>query len=205
VDENVAGGGIQTGPVWSFTTCLPIDDFESYTDNQDDGKAIFQTWIDGLTNDTGSYVGYENASNGTFGETTIIHSGLQSMPIEYNNVDTPFYSEVEREYGSAQDWTVGDVNTLVLFVRGKGNNDTAPLYVIVGDSSGHTCRVVYSDSKITRSSKWVEWAIPFDELTAAGVNMARVKRILIGIGDTDDPKSGGAGRIYVDDIFAMRR
>ena len=205
VDEVLAGGGVMAGPVWSFTTHLPIEDFETYTDNQDAGEAIFQTWIDGLTNNSGSYVGYENASNGTFGETTLVRSGAQSMPIEYNNVDTPFYSEVEREFDSAQDWTVGDVNTLVLFVRGKGNNVKAPLYIVVEDSSGHTCRVVHPDPKISVTYRWVEWQIPFDEFTAANVNMARVKKLVIGLGDTVEPKSGGRGQIYVDNIFAMKR
>ncbi len=203
VDEVLSIGGVTTGPVWSFSTHLPIDEFESYTDNE--GSRIYETWIDGLTNNTGSYVGYEKATNGTFGETVIVHRGSQSMPVEYNNVDTPFYSEVEREFDSAQDWTVGDVNTLVLYVRGKGNNRKAPLYVTVGDASQHTARVVHSDPTIALNSKWVEWRIPFDELTAAGVNMARVKRLIIGLGDRDDPKSGGTGRMYIDDIFGMRR
>ena len=38
------------GLVWSFTTAdfLVVDDFESYTDNDTAGEAIWQTWIDGL-------------------------------------------------------------------------------------------------------------------------------------------------------------
>ena len=47
---------------------------------------------------SGSIVGYLTAAGGTFGETTIVHGGKQSMPFEYNNVKTPFYSEAEREF-----------------------------------------------------------------------------------------------------------
>ena len=45
------------GSVWSFATqeFLVVDDFESYND---DDHAIFDSWIDGWTNGTGSTVGY---------------------------------------------------------------------------------------------------------------------------------------------------
>jgi hypothetical protein len=56
VDETIAGAGVKAGPVWSFTTTLPVDDFESYTD--DEGKRIYETWADGWVNSTGSMVGY---------------------------------------------------------------------------------------------------------------------------------------------------
>ncbi len=53
------------------------------------------TWIDGLTDGlSGSEVGYLTAANGTYAETKIVHSGKQSMPMDYNNVKSPFYSEV---------------------------------------------------------------------------------------------------------------
>ncbi|MDI9430745.1 MAG: discoidin domain-containing protein, partial [Planctomycetota bacterium] len=48
------------GDLWSFTTAeyATIDDIESYTDDIDAGQAVFQTWIDGWTNNTGSLIGY---------------------------------------------------------------------------------------------------------------------------------------------------
>ena len=45
VDEILSDGTVKAGPIWSFTTALPVDDFESYTD--DEGSRIFETWIDG--------------------------------------------------------------------------------------------------------------------------------------------------------------
>ena len=32
------------------------------------------------------------------------------------------------------------------------------------------------------------------------MNMSRVKKMMIGVGDTADPKAGGKGLIYIDDI-----
>jgi hypothetical protein len=197
VDELVAGGTIQAGQVWTFTTYLPVDDFESYTDAE--GSRIYQTWIDGWTNGTGSTVGYVQAP---FAEQTIVHGGLQSMPLDYNNVKSPFYSEAEREFASVQDWTTGGVSTLVLYVRGKLANGPAPLYIVVGDASNRTASVTHPDSAVAGATKWIEWKIPLSSFT--GVNLAKVKKITIGLGDKANPKAGGSGLIYIDDICVIR-
>jgi hypothetical protein len=118
VDEIGAAAtpGTQAGEVWSFSTkeYAVVDDFESYTD--DEGNRIYETWIDGWTNNTGSVVGNLNAP---FAERTIIHGGKQSMPLEYNNIKTPYYSEAERTFAPVQNWTVSGADTLVLYVRGR--------------------------------------------------------------------------------------
>jgi hypothetical protein len=114
VDE-VVGGAVKAGPVWTFTTWTTVDDFEGYTDAE--GSRIYETWIDGLTNSTGSTVGYMTAP---FAEQNIIHGGKQAMPLDYNNLAAPFYSEAEQEFSPAQDWTAGGTDTLVLFIQGKG-------------------------------------------------------------------------------------
>ncbi|MBP7053160.1 MAG: LamG domain-containing protein [Phycisphaerae bacterium] len=199
VDETVAGG-VKAGPVWSFTTYLSIDDFESYTDEE--GGTIYQTWVDGLTSgENGSTVGYLEAP---FAEQTIVYDANQSMPLDYNNVDSPFYSEAEREFDSAQDWTAGDAGALVLYVRGKMKNDPEPLYVVIEDQSKKTGTVVHPDPKITTRMKWVEWAIPFSEFTEAGVNMARVKSLVIGVGDKTATEPGGKGLIFIDGIVLTK-
>jgi hypothetical protein len=104
------------GEVWSFSTreYLVVDDFERYTD--DEGSRIYETWTDGWTNSTGSVVGNLTAP---FAERTILHGGKQSMPFEYNNVKTPFYSEAERLFAPVQDWTTNGADTLSLWVRGN--------------------------------------------------------------------------------------
>jgi regulation of enolase protein 1 (concanavalin A-like superfamily) len=124
VDE--VGTVTYPGDVWSFSTVeyAVVDDFESYTD--DLGSAIFDTWIDGWINGTGSVVGYGTAP---FAERVILHGGKQSMPFEYNNVKTPYYSEASRAFDTPQNWTTNGADTLSLYFRGraaglvdKGNN-----------------------------------------------------------------------------------
>jgi hypothetical protein len=193
VDETVAGGAVKTGPVWSFTTCLPVDDFEGYTD--DEGSRIYETWIDGWTNGTGSTVGNAQAP---FAEQTIVHAGLQSMPLDYNNVNSPFYSEAEREFSPVEDWSAGDVTTLLLYVRGKSGNAHVPLYLAVEDSSKKVGIVTYPDTAVAGTTQWTQWKIPLSSFT--GVNLAKVKKLYIGLGDRDVPAAGGSGRIFIDDI-----
>jgi len=194
VDE-ILTSGTKTGPVWSFTTCLSVDDFESYTDDLAAKTTIFDTWIDGLTNGlSGSTVGNATAP---FAEQAIVHGGKQSMPLDFNNVKLPFFSEAEREFAPTADWTASNADTLVLFVRGTPGNKPAPLYIAVEDASKKNAAVTYPDSAIVAASKWTEWKIPLSSF--AGVNLAKVKKVYIGVGDKK--AAGGAGRIYIDDIY----
>jgi hypothetical protein len=197
VDELKADGSTQAGPVWSFTTCLPVEDFESYTDK--DGSRIYQTWIDGWTNGTGSTVGYVQAP---FAEQKIVHGGLQSMPLDYNNVKAPFYSEAERDFAPVQDWTVSDVNTLVLYVQGRMGNSAASLYVALSDASNHTAVVTYPNTSPITTAKWTEWKIPLSDF--AGVNLGKVKTMYIGVGKRVGATAGGKGILYVDDIQLIK-
>ncbi len=197
VDETV-GADIKAGPVWSFITCLPVDDFESYTN--DEGSRIYETWVDGFTNDqSGSIIGYFNTP---FAEQTIVRGGMQSMPFEYNNIEPPFYSEGEREFGSAQDWTVAGADTLVLFVRGVKKNPPALLYVGLEDTAGQAGFVYHTDPELVSAREWTEWKISLSEFTPA--NPAAIEKLYLGVGDKANPAAGGTGIIYIDDIYVTR-
>ena len=132
VDEvNSAPAGEWPGSVWAFTTAeyAAIDDFESYTN--DSPNRVFQAWIDGWGfspddsfpngsqgNGSGALVGYD-PSLGNIMETSITHGGVQSMPVEYNNVNSPYYSEIERSWTSAQNWTTNGATELALWFHGS--------------------------------------------------------------------------------------
>ncbi len=200
VDEIKADNSVVAGGVWSFTTCLPVDDFESYNDDLDAKTTIFDTWIDGLTTGlSGSIVGNSTAP---FAEQTIIHGGKQSMPIDYNNTKTPFYSEAEQEFAPVQNWTVSEVDTLVLDVQGRPNNNATGLYVVLTDSSNKTAIVSYPDPAPVRLARWTEWKIPLADF--AGVNAAKIKKICIGLGSRTATAASGTGRLYVDDIRLIK-
>jgi hypothetical protein len=190
------------GDVWSFTTVDLIgvavaDDFESYTDNPTTGPLLLLAWIGGLFNGTGSMV--------VFAEQTIVHGGKQSMPMEYNNVREPWYSEADRTWETPQDWTTDRADTLTLYLRGGPNNGRDNLYVAIEDSAGQIAVVTHPDANAVLTTEWQEWLIPLPDLKAAGVNVAAVKKMYIGVGDRDNPQPGGTGRIYIDDIRLTRR
>jgi hypothetical protein len=112
IDE-VNDPNIWPGSVWSFTVrnFLTVDNFESYTNS--DPNIIYKIWEDGVGyspgNGTGSQVGYRDPN---YAEVSIVHGGAQSMPVDYNNTKTPYYSEATRTYATPQNWTVSGSNTL---------------------------------------------------------------------------------------------
>ena len=198
IDEvnDTAADSPWTGRVWSFTTAayIVVDDFERYTDDPDAGQAIYDTWIDGWVNETGSTVGYLNAP---FTEQTIVHGGRQSMPLLYSNGSEPYYSEAELAW-TAQDWTGLGGTTLTLYIQGRAVNDEEDVYLAVEDAAGNVARVVYPSATVL--VEWTPWDIPLADLSAAGVDLTSVTRLAIGVGDRDNPVAGGSGRIFIDDI-----
>ncbi|MCP4258587.1 MAG: hypothetical protein GY774_13970 [Planctomycetes bacterium] len=199
IDEanNANANSPWTGPLWSFTTAnfLVVDDFESYNDLDPADPAsnrIFNAWIDGFDDATnGSLVGYANPP---FAEQTIVHSGNQSMPLEYNNAVGK--SEATLTLSSNRDWTVNGVNTLVIWFRGAGANAAEPLYVALNDSA-----VITNDNPdAAQKGSWTQWTIDLQLFADQGVNLANVNSITLGLGNRANPIVGGAGMMYFDDI-----
>ncbi len=126
------------------------------------------------------------------------------MPLDYNNVCSPHYSQIEREFSSVQDWTVEGVDTLVLHVRGRASNVAAPLCVELQDKAGKVGFVRHPDAAIVQNAKWTQWKIPLSEFTAAGVNVARIEKIVICVGDRTAPTAGSYGMVFIDDIWVVR-
>jgi hypothetical protein len=124
------------------------------------------------------------------------------MPMDYNNLKTPFYSEAERSFAPVLNCTVNGVDTLSLFFRGLTNNGPDTVYVALEDSAGKVGVVSYPDTLAVLSMKWIEWKIPLSQF--AGVDAAKVKKVYVGVGDRKNPKAGGAGRLYFDDIRVMK-
>jgi Gylcosyl hydrolase family 115 C-terminal domain len=107
------------GNVWSFTTgdFYVIDDFESYTDDDANNLAIWQTWVDGFgVADNGAQVGYLLPP---YAEQTIVHGGGQSMPLLYNNAGGVTNSEASLAMTVQRDWTQESVANLSLWFRGN--------------------------------------------------------------------------------------
>jgi len=151
IDE-VVGGDITKGNVWKFTTsqAVVVDDFENFTDEMP--NELWRAWLDG--------VGYEepapgNPGNGTgaevgnwpppIAELNIVHNGRQSMPLVYNNTESPHLSEAHRDFDNPQDWTQAfgqTLATLQLWYRANtppgefSYNSSTETYTIGGSGQG---------------------------------------------------------------------
>jgi len=118
IDEFNTDGTLSTGAIWSFTVAdhLIVEDFESYTDDDIAGEAIWQSWIDGFgVPDNGAQVGYLLPP---YAEPTIVHGGGQSMPLMYDNTAGVSNSEAELALTALRDWTAYGVGELSLWFRG---------------------------------------------------------------------------------------
>jgi hypothetical protein len=180
-----------TGPLWSFTTAnfLIIDDMESYNDiaeGEEGSNRIYLAWVDGYDNPAlnGSVVGNDPPP---IAEQNIVHSGLQSMPMAYDNAVGK--SEATLTLTSNRDWTVNGVDTLTIWFRGEAGNAAEQMYVTLNGNS----RVDHDDPDAATLTRWTEWII---DLQAFGVNLTNVNSITLGLSSV----TGGIGKMYFDDI-----
>ena len=187
-----------TGPLWSFTTAnfLIIDDMESYNDineGEPGSNRIYLAWADGFDNPAanGSVVGNDPPP---IAELTIVHGGLQSMPMFYDNAVGK--SEATLTLTSNRDWTVNGINTLTIWFRGEAANAAENLYVALNGSAV----VNHDNPDAALAISWTQWNIDLQSLADQGVNLANVNTITLGLGNRNNPVAGGSGMMYFDDI-----
>ena len=85
-------------------------------------------------------------------------------------------------------------------INSSPHNDPAALYAVVTDNAGKSKLSVNPDPAAANAATWTQWKIPLSDLTAAGVKTSKVQKITIGVGDKTNPKAGGAGTVFIDDI-----
>ena len=177
------------GELWSFDTqeYLVVEDFESYNDVD---RRIFDTWIDGWVNDTGSTVGHLETP---FAERSIVRSGRQSMPFYYDNSATT-YSEATVNLADLQvgpDWTLHGVEALTLYFHGDPDNSAEQMYVKLNGS-----KIVYDgDAGYLTQALWRPWNVNLADLN---VNLRSVTELSIGFERAG--AAGGKGVVYFDDL-----
>ncbi|UCD52039.1 MAG: discoidin domain-containing protein [Phycisphaerales bacterium] len=186
VDEVNEAEAISTweGQTWSFATeaFIAVEDFESY---DDEDNRIYDTWIDGWINETGSTVGYLEEP---FAEQTIVRNGAQSMPLFYDNTGGLTVSEAELTFDTPQDFSANGIQSLALFVYGQATNNGGQLYLKIDNTE-----VMYGGvADVLQRPQWVPWIV---DLAAAGANLSSVTSLTLGI-----EGAGSSGLIFVDDI-----
>ncbi|MHC4297600.1 MAG: discoidin domain-containing protein [Planctomycetota bacterium] len=165
--NDAAAVPVREGDVWEFSTVetLIVDDFESYTDNDLENEAIWQTWIDGFgVTENGSQVGYLVPP---YAEQSIVSSGRQSMPFMYGGAA---YSQAERTFAQAQDWTTGGVTQLSVWFRGYPGSSGS---FVEGPAGTYT--MTGSGADIWDNAD--EFHFAYKTLTGPGTIIARVESI----------------------------
>ena len=174
VDEANSTTGWDIGPVWQFTVAdyLVVEDFEDYNDSSP--NIIYEAWIDG----------WDNPANGStvcnpepdflagehYVETKIIHGNKQAMPYTFDNSGPANYSEAERTFTAAQDWTREGVDSLSLWFRGY------PAYVgSFVEAPAGTYTMTASGTDIWSTAD--EFHFAYKELSGAGAIIAKVESV----------------------------
>lgn len=211
------------GTVWSFTTgdYVPIDDFEEYNNIDPATQAgyeppssrypapagtIWEQWKDGYelwaasAGSTGSII-YDSG-------TTHHLYGSKSLKFNYDNAgsvdtgeetySTPYYSEICRAYTTPQDWTIDGVEALYLYYLGSSGNDSQPMYLTLSDGVD-VATVVNPDPNMAVES-WRTWSVDLQDFADANVDLHSISSVYIGFGDKNNPKAGGSGTVYFDNI-----
>jgi len=146
-----------------------------------DGK----TWTDIKDATTGQVVSTTilMGSNVYIGLCTTSHNSAATTTAEYTGAAT-----TGTVTGQWQQVWIGD--------DPDRTNSAAGMYVVVEDSTGKTATA--TNATAVNTATWTEWKVPLSSLT--GVNLAKVKKLTIGVGDRKSPVPDGTGRIYIDDI-----
>jgi len=103
-----------------------------------------------------------------------------------------WHSTIGNDWQTAASWGTAKI------APAAGSVKPDVVYVALQDSAKHTATVTYPDPAITTTAAWVEWKIPLSDFT--GVNLAKITKMTIGVGDKSKATAGGLGLLYIDDI-----
>jgi hypothetical protein len=110
------------------------------------------------------------------------------------------FSSISTQGNVTGSWLLADLG----ITQPTGGNAPETFYVAVQDGSGKMKVVSHPDPVAIASGAWEEWNVPLSQITSAGINLSNVKKLIIGVGDRNAPKAGGAGKVYIDDIRLTR-
>jgi hypothetical protein len=75
------------------------------------------------------------------------------------------------------------------------------LYVAIEDSANATAVVPHPNPGVVTSPTWVQWKISLSDFVDAGVNLAGVRKLSVGVGDPENPVAGSTGVFFLDNIY----
>jgi len=201
--NQIGAGGPVKGYVYTFTTegtaegCLLVDDFESYADDW----TLRDAWPDNIPLVDYAYL-----------ETGQVYAGKKALRFEYQNQYDPYLTELTHTYADPQNWTRAGLAALYLYLRGDEDNYAQKLYVVLEDAEvpakSHAVPAVPEpNGYAVRNESWQKWAIELSEFSDNGVNLGRIKKITIRVGDgtSSGQPPDDSDMIYIDEIKVCPR
>jgi len=150
-----------------------------------------QNWVD-VQGDLPSTIDIPMNVNTYIGLALTSHDALATGEAVFSNVSTTGTVSPTGPFTTSQD-------------IGIASNSADRLYVIVEDDAGHSKLIEHSEPNGTQHTAWQEWGISLLDINDAGVDLKSIKKMYIGVGDRNNPASGGTGRLYIDDIRLYER
>ncbi len=124
-----------------------------------------------------------------------VYIGL-ALTSNAEEVTTATFSHVAVTGGVSGVWQTASIG-----VEQPGNSP-AMLYAAIEDGNGTDAMMFHPDPAAVNVLAWTEWKIPLSRVR--GLDLARVKKMYIGVGRRASPTPGGTGRIYIDDICMVK-
>jgi hypothetical protein len=145
-------------------------------------------------------------SMGSFNMPMLVDAyiGLCLTSHHVNTICTAEFSNLATTGTVTGNWTSQDI--------GIQSNIPEQLYVALQDNAGNSAVVNNTDPLATTLITWNEWRIPLADFAGqatagsaqTSVNPQAIKMLAIGVGDRNNPKAGGSGALYIDDIRLYR-
>ncbi|MBP8911493.1 MAG: discoidin domain-containing protein [Phycisphaerae bacterium] len=134
------------------------------------------------------------ASTVTIGMAADVYIGLAVTSHNTAMQTSAQFSQVSTTGGVSGSW-----QNVAIGVAQPGN---APgtLYITLEDRNGRKKTVNHSDIQAVTVPQWQQWKIPLSEFSSAGVNIAAIENMVLGVDNRANPASGGAGLLFIDDI-----
>lgn len=139
-------------------------------------------------------VSYQSPNPQTIEMPATVYIGLALSSHNQGLVTTATFSGMKTTGYVSSEWQVAEIGW------DHPGNSPDDLYVVVEDGEGKAATVV--NPAAVNATSWTEWQIPFKDFP--GVNFQRVKRISIGVGGRETSVPPGSGRIFIDDILALK-
>ncbi|MCH8219178.1 MAG: hypothetical protein IH892_20665, partial [Planctomycetes bacterium] len=134
----------------------------------------------------------ESASRTTITMCNPLYVGLA---VTSHDIEIPAVAEFSHVSFSGQ---VSDRWQLEAMTVEQVSNDPESIYLGIADDRGGIAVITHPDPAATQIATWTEWRIPMSHFVA--VDLSNVQKVFLGVGDRDNPTSGGKGKLYIEDI-----